>query len=50
MSDKPCHLVVRFSDTLFDVGDVIAVHNGIVAEYGAVWFGKLGQTLVLCQA
>ena len=41
----PVHLVVRFSDTMFDVGDVVAVHNEIVTEQGAVWFGKLGQTL-----
>jgi len=44
MPDKLFHLVVRFSDTMFNVGDVIAIHNDIVAEHGAVWFGKLGQT------
>ena len=44
MENIPFHLVVRFSDTMFDVGDVVAIHNGIVAEHGAVWFGKLGQT------
>ena len=43
--NNPCHLVVRFSDTMFGVGDVVAIHNAIVAENGAVWFGKLGQTL-----
>jgi len=42
---NPCHLVVRFSDTMFDIGDVVAIHNAIVTEHGAVWFGKLGQTL-----
>lgn len=45
MPDKPFHLVVRFSDSMFGVGDVVALHNTIVAEQGAVWFGKLGQTL-----
>jgi hypothetical protein len=45
MSDKPFHLVVRFSDTMFGVGDVVALHNAIVTAQGAVWFGKLGQTL-----
>jgi hypothetical protein len=39
------HLVVRFSDTIFSVGDVVALHNDIVAAQGAVWFGKLGQTI-----
>ena len=45
MNDKPFHLVVRFSDTLFGMGDVVALHNAVVTEHGAVWFGKLGQTL-----
>ena len=45
MSVPPFHLVVRFSDTMFGVGDVIALHNTVVAQHGAVWFGKLGQTL-----
>lgn len=45
MLEKPFHLVVRFSDSMFGVGDVVALHNAIVAEQGAVWFGKLGQTL-----
>jgi hypothetical protein len=39
------HLVVRFSDTLFGVGDVVEKHNLVVAKHGAVWFGKLGSTL-----
>lgn len=45
MVEKPFHLVVRFSDTMFGVGDVVALHNDIVAAHGSVWFGKLGQTL-----
>lgn len=45
MNDKPFHLVVRFSDTMFGVGDVVALHNSVVSKQGAVWFGKLGQTL-----
>jgi hypothetical protein len=44
-NDTPFHLVVRFSDSMFSVGDVIALHNDVVALQGAVWFGKLGQTL-----
>jgi hypothetical protein len=30
---------------MFGVGDVVSKHNEIVARHGAVWFGKLGQTL-----
>jgi hypothetical protein len=45
MNNKPFHLVVRFSDTMFGVGDVVALHNAIVTAHGAIWFGKLGQTL-----
>jgi hypothetical protein len=45
--NAPLHLVIRFSDTMFDVGDVISLHNQIVDEHGAVWFGKLGGTLSL---
>ena len=43
--NAPFHLVVRFSDTMFGVGDVVAKHNDIVSAQGSVWFGKLGQTL-----
>jgi len=39
------HLVVRFSDTMFGVGDVVARHNDVVDQHGAVWFGKMGQTI-----
>jgi hypothetical protein len=45
MIDKALHLVVRFSDTMFGVGDVVALHNRVVEKHGAVWFGKLGQTI-----
>lgn len=45
METRNIHLVVRFSDTMFGVGDVVALHNALVDEHGAVWFGKLGQTL-----
>ena len=43
--DKHLHLVVRFSDTMFGMGDVVALHNQVVIEQGFVWFGKLGQTI-----
>lgn len=42
---NPSHLVVRYSDTMFAVGDVIAKHNAVVSKQGAVWFGKLGIPL-----
>ncbi len=45
MKEDVLHLVVRFSDTMFDVGDVVNRHNEIVVKRGAVWFGKLGQTI-----
>ncbi len=42
---KPTHLVVRFSDTLFGIGDVVSRHNEIVDKYGSVYFGKMGQPI-----
>src|SRR5512134_1294498 len=45
METSPLHLVIRFSDTMFDVGDVVSLHNQVVGQHGAVWFGKLGGTL-----
>jgi hypothetical protein len=47
MNTKPLHLVIRFSDTMFAVGEVISLHNEVVDKHGAVWFGKLGGTLSL---
>ena len=47
IDNPPVHLVVRFSDSMFDVGDVIARHNEVVAQHGAVWFGKMGSTLAV---
>jgi len=45
MDDKTLHLVVRFSDNLFSVGDVVEKHNEVVSKYGYVWFGKFGSTI-----
>jgi hypothetical protein len=42
---SPLHLVVRFSDSMFGVGNVVAEHNEIVSKHGAVWFGKLGSSV-----
>ena len=30
---------------MFGVGNVVAEHNNLVKEHGAVWFGKLGSPL-----
>jgi hypothetical protein len=45
VAEKPFHLVVRFSDSMFGVGDVVGRHNDLVNQHGSVWFGKLGQTI-----
>ncbi len=44
---NPYHLVVRFSDTMFGVGDMVVEHNKLARKHGAVWFGKLGKPLYL---
>jgi hypothetical protein len=38
----PIHLLIRFSDNLFAVGDAIAKHQEVIQQNGNVWFGKLG--------
>lgn len=45
MNDKTLHLVVRFSDNLFSIGDVVEKHNEVVSNHGYVWFGKFGSTV-----
>lgn len=47
MNSNPLHLVIRFSDTMFDVGDVVSIHNDVVENHNAVWFGKMGGTISL---
>jgi len=44
MSEKILHLVIRFSDNLFGIGDVVAKHNEVEQKKGYVWFGKIGST------
>ena len=39
------HLLVRFSDSMFSVGDVIELHQNIIKKNGFVWFGKLGSSI-----
>jgi hypothetical protein len=43
MNSRVHHIAIRFSDTLFSVGDVVERHNNIVEIHGAVWFGKMGS-------
>jgi hypothetical protein len=43
MKKNPVHLLVRFSDTLFDVGNVVDRHLEVIEKQGLVWFGKLGS-------
>ncbi|MEI7849016.1 MAG: hypothetical protein WCK35_24675 [Chloroflexota bacterium] len=50
MNKNPLHLVIRFSDSMFDVGNVVSIHNEIVSQFGSVWFGKLGQTISQARA
>ena len=45
MEDKVFHLVIRFSDSMFQVGNVIDLHNNVTKKQGSVWFGKMGQTI-----
>jgi len=45
MHKNTVHLIIRFSDNLFSVGNVIDKHNQIVSMHGFVWFGKLGQVI-----
>ncbi len=45
MEDKILHLVVRFSDNLFSIGDVVERHNEVTSKYSYVWFGKFGSTI-----
>ena len=44
-SKRPVHLLVRFSDNLFAVGNAIAKHQEVIQQYGSVWFGKLGTPI-----
>jgi len=45
ITKTPVHLLLRFSDSLLKGGDTIEEHNQVVKCKGAVWFGKMGQTV-----
>ena len=40
-SKKPFHLLLRFSDNLYNINTILE-HIGIINEYGSVWYGKVG--------
>ena len=42
---NPVHLVMRFSDQLFRVGNVIERHTDVLDERGVVWVAKLGRPI-----
>jgi hypothetical protein len=42
---RPVHLLIRFSDNLFAIGDVISRHQEVIQQKGSVWFGKLGTAI-----
>lgn len=43
--DLPIHVLVRFSDMLLPGGGTIAIHQQVISQKGAVWFGKAGKPL-----
>ena len=44
-SEPPVHVLMRFSDALNPNGNTIEIHQQMIAEKGAVWFGKAGKPL-----
>jgi hypothetical protein len=43
----PQHVVIRFSDDLYSVGDMIGEHVAVLERKGAVWLGKFGKPLAI---
>lgn len=43
--NRPTHLLIRFSDNLFAVGNAITKHQEVIDQQGNVWFGKLGTPI-----
>lgn len=41
----PIHVLVRFSDFQLPSGTTIKLHQEVISEQGAVWFGKAGKPL-----
>jgi hypothetical protein len=41
----PIHIVIRYSDKLHNVGDVIGKHIEVIQTHSNVWFGKIGRPL-----
>lgn len=43
----PIHLIIRYSDNLYKIDDVVSEHTKIIDKNGMVWFGKVGKPLGL---
>lgn len=44
-SESPVHLLMRFSNEMSRVKDVIEAHRAVIDEHKAVWLGKMGKPL-----
>lgn len=42
---EPQHVLIRFSDDLYGIGDMIGEHAAVLSKEGAVWIGKFGKAL-----
>jgi hypothetical protein len=42
---RPVHVLLRFSDKLFQVGDAMTAHQELIKRHGAVWLGKFGRPM-----
>ena len=45
MGPTPIHVLMRFSDKLFAIGNVIERHAAVLERHGAVWIAKIGRPL-----
>jgi hypothetical protein len=43
--DFPIHIMLRFSDAFLREGNTIPLHQSVLKERGAVWYGKTGKPL-----
>lgn len=39
------NILIRFSDNMFSVGNVIDYHQEVINQSGFVWFGKIGSPI-----
>ena len=43
--DLPIHIMLRFSDAFLREGNTIPLHQHVLKERAAVWYGKTGKPL-----